>query len=253
MKQLTFLLILIMSILFSLGCETINPLCTENYCVEGEIYAKSELPVGDEYGELPVDDAAIFATLTGTPQVESEPTVFFVGAVPPGGEIVADGTIRITFDNAPENVTVSAGTVTVAGTTAIVSGPFTPGPLALTVTWAGGRKTLNYTVLPPDTEAPTVTGSTVTDGEGDIDPEVINDDAQIVITFSEAVIGYIALTEGGDDVGWLGSIWGDKGILELVKGKEIGYSTTYVITGKVSDAAGNETEISITFVTKDEE
>ena len=196
---------------------------------------------------------SMLAGCGGDDDIDEPVPVNFFGAIPPGGAIAANATITVIFDNAPIDVTVSAGTVTVAGTTAIVSGPFTPGPLALTVTWAGGRKTLNYTVLPPDTEAPTVTGSTVTDGEGDIDPEVINDDAQIVITFSEAVIGYIALTEGGDDVGWLGSIWGDKGILELVKGKEIGYSTTYVITGKVSDAAGNETEISITFVTKDEE
>ena len=178
----------------------------------------------------------------------------FVSATPPGGEIAANGTISITFDNAPADVTVSAGSVTVAGKTATVAGPFTPGPLALTVTWADGTQTLSYTVTAPDTTAPTVTGGTVKDGDKDVDPEAINSDAMIEVTFSEAVSGNIALqTEGGDDVGWLGKVDGDKGTLELVKGKEIGNETTYVIAGKVSDAAGNETEVKITFVTKGKE
>ena len=178
----------------------------------------------------------------------------FVSATPPGGEIAANGSISITFDNAPADVTVSAGSVTVAGKTATVTGPFTPGPLALTVTWADGTQTLSYTVTAPDTTAPTVTGGTVKDGDKDVDPEAINTDAKIEITFSEAVSGNIALqTEGGDDVGWLGTVDADKGTLELVKGKEIGNETTYVIAGKVSDAAGNETEVSITFVTKGKE
>ena len=73
MKRFTFSQILTLFLLFSfLGCETINPLCTENFCVEGEIYPKSELRVGAEYGELPVDDADIFATLARTPLTDGE-------------------------------------------------------------------------------------------------------------------------------------------------------------------------------------
>ena len=74
----------------------------------------------------------------------------FVSAAPPGGEIAANGSITVTFDNAPADVTVSAGTVTVAGKTATIAGPFTPGPLALTITWADGTQALNYTVTAPD-------------------------------------------------------------------------------------------------------
>ena len=179
----------------------------------------------------------------------------FVSANPPtGGEIAANGSITVTFDNSPADVTASVGTVTVAGKTATIAGPFTPGPLALTVTWADGNQALNYTVTAPDTTAPTVTGGTVSDGDKDVDPEAINTDAAIEIEFSEEVSGNIALqTEGGDDVGWLGKVEGNKGTLELVKGKEIGNETTYVIAGKVSDAAGNETEVSVTFVTKGKE
>ena len=175
----------------------------------------------------------------------------FVTAVPPGGEISANGIITILFDNAPADVTVSAGTVAVTGKTATIAGPFTPGPLALTITWADGARALDYTIIAPDTDPPTVTGGTVKDGDRDVDPEAINIDGGIVITFSERVFGNIALqTEGGDDVGWLGRVEGNRAVLEIVRGREIGNETTYVIVGKVSDAAGNSTDVNITFVTK---
>ena len=65
------------------------------------------------------------------------------------------------------------------------------------------------------------------------------------------VTGNIALqTEAGDNVGWLAKVEGNKGILELVKGRELENETTYVIAGKVSDAAGNSTDVSVTFVTR---
>ena len=99
-----------------------------------------------------------------------------------------------------------------------------------------------------------MTGGTVKDGDKDVDPEAINSDGIIEITFSEEMTGHIALqTEGGDDVGWLGKVEGTTGTLKLVKGRELVNETTYVIAGKVSDAAGNVTEVKITFVTKGKE
>ena len=86
----------------------------------------------------------------GGDEEEYREPVSFVSAAPPGGEIAANGTITVTFDNSPADVTVSAGTVTVAGKTATITGPFTPGPLALTITWADGTQTLNYTSTAPD-------------------------------------------------------------------------------------------------------
>ena len=65
MKYIT-LILLVITIIGCVGCETTNPLCTENFCVEGEIYAKSELAEDMEYGKLPIDDATIFAMLTQT-------------------------------------------------------------------------------------------------------------------------------------------------------------------------------------------
>ncbi len=78
-----------------------------------------------------------------------------------------------------------------------------------------------------------MTGGTVIDGDKDVDPEAINSEGIIEITFSEEMTGHIALqTEDGDDVGWLGKVEGYIGILELVKGRELVNETTYVIVGK---------------------
>ena len=160
-------------------------------------------------------------------------------------ELTVDGSITLTFDNPPKDVTVSEGTVTVSDNTVTIVGPFTPGTLELTITWADGSVAFTYTVAEPDTESPTITGGTINDGDTDIDPS-----ATIEIEFSEEVSGNIALqTEDGDDVGWIGTVEGNKATLELVKGKELDPETTYVVTGKVEDTAGNETDISITFTT----
>ncbi len=82
-------------------------------------------------------------------EIEAAPANF-VSATPSGGEIAVNGTITVTFDNPSVDVTVSTGTVKVEGKTAIITGPFAPGPLALTITWADGTQALNYTVTGPD-------------------------------------------------------------------------------------------------------
>ena len=101
---------------------------------------------------------------------------------------------------------------------------------------------------------PEITGGTFEDGDTDVNPQVINTAGKIEITFSEYVTGNITLqTEAGEDVGWIGKVEGNKGILELVEGREIRMGTTYVIRGKVSDALGNATDVSVTFVTRGKE
>ena len=165
-------------------------------------------------------------------------------------ELTVDGTITLTFDNPPDDVTVSEGEVTLTDNTVTITGPFTPGTLALTVTWTDGSLTFTYTVAEPDTKPPSITGGTLSDGDEDVDAAAINSSALIEIEFGEDVSGTIALqTEAGDAVGWIGKIEGNKATLELVKGKELDPETTYVIAGKVEDAAGNETDINITFAT----
>ena len=192
----------------------------------------------------------------GEEEEEAAADAAFASASPASGDLASNGQITVTFDNDPGTVTASAGAVSGAGKTRTIAGPFTPGALSLTLTWTNGdgSHTLTYNVTAPDNEAPTVTGGTISDGAEDVDPEEINGDGVIEVEFSEEVSGNIALqTEGGDDVGWIGKVEGMKGTLDLVKGKEIGNETTYVIKGKVSDAAGNETEVSVTFTTKGKE
>ena len=180
------------------------------------------------------------------------PSAFFVYAVPVGGSIAVNEIITLTFDNEPADVSVSSGSAVVTGRTVSVSGPFTPGPLTLTVTWADGVQTLKYTVNPLDVDPPLITGGTVKPGDTDVDSEALNNDGRIVITFSEEVAGNLALqTEDGDDVGWLGNVKGNEATLELVKGYELGDDVTYVIRGIFADSAGNTTQISINFITAD--
>ncbi len=165
-------------------------------------------------------------------------------------ELTVDGTITLMFDNPPKDVKVSEGEVTLTDNTVSITGPFTPGTLALKVSWADGSLEFTYTVAEPDTKPPSITGGTLNDGDEDVDAAAINSGALIEIAFSEDVSGTIALqTEAGADVGWISKIEGNKATLELVKGKELAPETTYVIAGKVEDAAGNETDINITFAT----
>lgn len=66
MKKMTFLLIFTTLISMVLGCSTENPLCTDNYCVEGKIYLKSDLAEDASFDELPgtVNEETLINLLT---------------------------------------------------------------------------------------------------------------------------------------------------------------------------------------------
>ena len=205
-------------------------------------------------GPLALTIAWSDGTQTQTLTYTVKQPVAFVGVDPRiDSELTVNDTITFTFDSPPDDVTVNAGTATIDGEIVTIKGPFIPGPLNLTIGWNDGSLTFTYTVAEPDTDSPDISSGTVSDGDKDVDAKAINSTARIEITFSEEVSGNITLqTAAGVDIGWLGKVEGNKGILELVKGKELGAETTYVtyvIAGKVEDAAGNETDISITFTT----
>ena len=204
----------------------------------------------------PFDPGALALTVTWADGTQTlnytiRPPAAFVRANPAvRSQIAVNDTLTLTFDNPPEDVTVSDGTVRIIGKQVRITGPFDPGPFALTITWADGSQTLNYTVRVPDTEAPKITSRSVNNGDKDVDPEPFNTRGRIEVEFSEEVTGNIALqTVAGVNAGWTGKVEGKKGILELVRGKELGNDTTYVIAGKVKDAAGNSTDINIRFTT----
>ena len=258
MKKLFFLILFF--VVGLCGCETVNPLCTENYCVEGKIYGKSLLPENAEYGELPINDSQLLGAITGNPVA---PIANFVEAHPrPNSQIAPNTVFTVIFDNPPSGVIVTTPEVEVednAGllwnlygnslSISVANGLLLPGLLEFTITWANGTQKLHYFVDSPDTDPPIIVGSIVMDGDTDVDPEVINWNG-IEIQFSENVGGNITLeTQAGDNVGWLGRVEGNEARLEVVKGREIEYDTTYVIVGKVQDSSGNETSFSITFTT----
>ena len=78
------------------------------------------------------------------------PAAAFVEADPASGELVADDSIVISFDNNPGEVTTSAGTVLGGGKTRIIDGPFEVGELTLVIKWTNGsgKHKLEYTVVP---------------------------------------------------------------------------------------------------------
>jgi hypothetical protein len=103
----------------------------------------------------PFDPSALALTITwadGTQTLDYtiRTPAAFVSANPGAqSQIDVDDTITLIFDNPPEGVTVSTGVATFTGETVAITGPFDPGVLALTVTWADGTQTLNYTIRPP--------------------------------------------------------------------------------------------------------
>ena len=65
-------------IVILIGCETgENPVCTDTYCITGEIFAKADLPENQDFSELPahVDEAEIMAMLRGDRPLKIAPTV----------------------------------------------------------------------------------------------------------------------------------------------------------------------------------
>ena len=56
-----------------IGCDAQNPVCTDNFCVVGEVFQRSELDANQEFSEVDVDDSVILATLLGTTPVETTP------------------------------------------------------------------------------------------------------------------------------------------------------------------------------------
>lgn len=65
-----------------LGCETQNPICTDNYCVTGEIFPKTELD-GRAFDEMPAttNEAEILALFESDTNRDVFQTITIVGEV----------------------------------------------------------------------------------------------------------------------------------------------------------------------------
>lgn len=109
--------------------------------------------------------------------------------------------------------------------------------------------TVEAPVTVPKPIVTTITEGTIENGAY-VDAQIINSAAKIEVTFSEQVSGHIVLqTFGGDDVGWIGKVTGNKDTLELANGKELDNGTLYMIICAITNHAGIETRIKTVFHT----
>jgi hypothetical protein len=183
------------------------------------------------------------------------PDAAFVSASPADGDLAANGSISVTFDNNPGDVSVTGGgTASTAGKTRTISPPadgYPTGDLTITVTWTNGdgSQDLTYNIVAADDTAPTVTDSSPEDGEDGVSADL----EEITVTFSEPVSGDLSLWDGDDEVVWESNTDGDTVTLTRLAGAELGNETEYTIAGTVSDGAGNETDVDITFTTEAKE
>lgn len=203
----------------------------------------------DSTEDTPPDTQTMEEDPPDEPQI---PDATSVTASPASGNISENGSISLTFDNDPGEVTVSEGTVSGSGTTRTISGPFPVGSLTLTISWTNGdgNKTLNYNVIAEDTTAPEVSTSSLSDGAVDVDPTTVSDSG-ITVTFDESISSHqLKLLKDGVDVGWTVSISVNTITLTKSTGQELSHDTTYKISGTVKDNADNETTVSISFTTK---
>ena len=182
------------------------------------------------------------------------PDAEFDSATPADGDLAANGSVVVKFTENPGEVTASAGTVEGSGKSRTIKGPFDVGALALTIEWenGGGSHTLNYNVIAADETAPEVKSSSPENGAEDVDPAKVFEDG-IEVVFTEVVTGDLKLMDGDDDVGWTSEADGDTIMLSGNAGQELSNETEYTIVGTVSDGAGNEAEVELSFVTKAKE
>ena len=112
----SILIVLIMFIVFvammlSIGCSTENPLCSDNYCVSGEIFLRSELFEDEEFSEVDIVEYEVLRAFANTaPQTPVETT--------PAPVETGVSLMDIIADVGAGNETYLNKTVTVAGTVA---------------------------------------------------------------------------------------------------------------------------------------
>ena len=180
-----------------------------------------------------------------------------VDPAPGDGHTPTNTEFTLTFDQQVKEVTVNSIPARGSGTIWKATLPLEVGPgQLLHIKWVNqdgsiGIKDVGpYLILDVHGEPPEITGGTVIDGLTDVDPAPINA-AGIEITFDEDITGSIKLTdEAGNDLNWIGSVAGMTTTLTPIAGQELVNGTTYKIEIKVQDGSGNQTQATITFVTK---
>ena len=175
-----------------------------------------------------------------------------------GGYILPNTEFALTFDEGVVAVTVNGTPATGSGLNWKWSAfpVLSYGSVMLRIEWKNrdgskGSETVgSYEVVDNGGEPPVITSGTVADGDADVDPAPINAGG-FRFDFDEGVTGTIKLTdEAGADLNWIATVAGQTATLTAVAGQEMVNETTYKIEIDVQDGAGNQTQATITFVTK---
>ena len=173
-------------------------------------------------------------------ETAAPPIASFVSADPLTGDIDANSTIIVTFDNLPEDVKVNTGVtktgkITIIGQTVTINGPFALGPLSLIITWANGTQTLNYTVTSPD-----INISIASDVVVNISPALVESPSP-----GEQLIVNINITSGENVAGYQLTLHFDATALRYVSGSNADYLPVgaFVIPPLVS---GNQVTLAAT-------
>ena len=201
-------------------------------------------------------DNSFVGTQTVTFDVLKPPTTVEVDPAPGGSYIPSNTEFTLTFSDEVVAVWLNDTPAVGSGLNWKAS-PYLPlGTLFLIVRWVNQDASVDtmdvgiYNVFDNGGAPPEITSGTVIDGEVDVDPAVMNAGG-FRFDFDEPVVGNIILTdEAGGDLRWQASVAGQTATLTAVAGRELVNGTTYKIEIDVQDGAGNQTRMTITFVTK---
>jgi hypothetical protein len=179
-----------------------------------------------------------------------------------GSEMPANGTIKVTFDNAVKDVKFNGNAATTGSgkswswnATGLTAGQ----DATITIEWTNDDDSTDSTsitlkIKAEDTTAPELVESTPEKGAKDVDYDKINEDAVITLKFNEVIAkADVALMVDDETMKWKVKEEDTDVILEKLSGGELSAETEYCIKGTVKDGADNEAEIEVCFTTKAKE
>ena len=169
---------------------------------------------------------------------EIDPVVFVSASPSIGSDIAANGTITLTFDSAPTDISVRAdadtgvGKTVITGKTVTIQGPFALGALNLTVTWLDGQATLTYTVTGADPE-----DTNIADGTSDGQPVEVTDETFTAIVLDAKLPVVLELRAA-----WSGSCQSMKPTVEAVASEASGPRNKFIVARLDIDANPETTQ-----------
>jgi len=211
---------------------------------------------------------AIWMLGCGEDEVTCDDVVELDSTIPAdGADLPAGSDLTIKFKGGTvSKVTVNGDEVDAKTTTKWTSAGLTAGQEAeITIEWEfcdgaeKGSATIKLNVVAEDKIPPAIVDSSPGDGDKDLDPAKLGEDG-ITVNFTEVVTvkqGDVYFQIGDDDpISWLVEPTEDKTgiILTLKGGNDLPFESEIVLKmDKVTDGAGNEANLEITFNTKAKE